>query len=182
MSSQGPRTPTSAATTAPNWTNHANIEGNSVFATFIVSFGDDTVSGGLQGTNLGFSIPAASVINGIVVSFNRKCSSASLFNAATWGVTMLKAGVTAGNTKSSVSGNYTTSSVAETYGTSSDLWGTTWTTAQINASNFGFQVRAEGDYSLGGSGTRTMSINNYTVTVYYTSALSKSVCSQVVGW
>ena len=51
-----------------------------------------------------------------------------------------------------------------TYGGSSDLWGTSWTPTQINASTFGIVLRAENC----SSGTRTASVDCMQVKIYYT--------------
>jgi hypothetical protein len=54
-----------------------------------------------------------------------------------------------------------------TYGGPTDLWGTTWTPAQINAADFGVRLRIKNRHA---SLARTASINQIRVTVTYTGA------------
>ena len=56
-----------------------------------------------------------------------------------------------------------------TYGGPTDLWGTTWTPAQLNATNFGVRLRIKNRNS---SIARTASINQIRVTVTYTGAVT----------
>ena len=56
------------------------------------------------------------------------------------------------------------------HGGSSDLWGLTWTVAQINASDFGVSIKAEGIDPSGGDGT----IDAVRITVYYTATPARS--------
>lgn len=52
-------------------------------------------------------------------------------------VRLLKAGVITGNNYAQTTAAWSTTDTYTTYGGAGDLWGTTWTEAQINASNFG---------------------------------------------
>jgi hypothetical protein len=108
------------------------------------------------------------------VAFTRKVSSTSNFHGYTDSIQLLKAGSAAGTAKTPLS-VWTASAVAETAGSTSDLWGTTWTLAQINASGFGFQMVAEGDNTVG-SLDRVLSVNAYSITVTYTTASGLSLC------
>ena len=57
-------------------------------------------------------------------------------------VQLLKAGSPVGSNKAS-SSTWGTSSSTVSYGSSSDLWGTTWTAADLNASSFGLRFAAK---------------------------------------
>ena len=57
-------------------------------------------------------------------------------------VQLLKAGSPVGSNKAS-SSTWSTSSSTVTYGSTSDLWGTTWTASDLNASNFGLRFAAK---------------------------------------
>lgn len=88
----------------------------------------------------GFAIPAYAIITGIELEVTRG-NVGSGDNASTGGYRLLKAGSGVGSTQTDpllidLTGPYT-----DTFGSSSDLWGTTWTPAQINASNFGVQLQ-----------------------------------------
>jgi cysteine-rich repeat protein len=89
----------------------------------------------LKATGFGFTIPAAAVIEGIEVDFERR--GASAFDAR---VRLVKGGAI-GSTDRSLPGDWNTLvDVVVTYGGSSDLWGETWTAADINAADFGFAI------------------------------------------
>ena len=78
---------------------------------------------------------------------------------------LLKAGATTGITDHASGTDWGTTDGTVTYGSASDLWGTTWTPAQINASNFGVRLKV-GNRT---SSSRTASINRIRVTVTYSS-------------
>lgn len=52
-------------------------------------------------------------------------------------VRLLKAGVITGNNYAQTTSAWTTTDTYTTYGGAADLWGTTWTEAEVNANNFG---------------------------------------------
>ena len=62
------------------------------------------------------------------------------------------------------------------YGTTSDLWGTTWTPADINASNFGVALSAN---SSGTGATRTASVDYIQITVTYTADTTAPTVSSI---
>lgn len=184
MATQGPNLVTAGAVqgTGHTWTNPGNVASSSVFATATIAIGDSGSTANLQGTAPGFSIPAGATINGITVSFVRKVANATELSANTSlgnGVQMLKAGVAAGSAKAGPGTLYTTSNVTETYGSGSDLWGTTWTPTDINASNFGFEISVDYDGSAE-TLSRNISIDNYLITVTYTAGGVRSSCSSMV--
>ncbi|HVD99838.1 MAG TPA: T9SS type A sorting domain-containing protein [Cytophagaceae bacterium] len=61
----------------------------------------------------------------------------------------------------------------EVYGGPTDLWGTTWTLADINATNFGVAFKADADNSIG-------SVDQVRITVYYDVALAVALQSFVL--
>jgi Tfp pilus assembly protein PilX len=78
-------------------------------------------------------------------------------------VQLLKAGSPVGSNKASGSG-WPTSLGTVTYGTAADLWGTTWTPADVNASNFGLRFAAKNIVT----GSSTASLDYVSITVSYT--------------
>lgn len=135
----GPKYPTTTTTpnlagTEGNWSNPANI------------FADDgsnasdaywsTAKGGtdeLNGAGFGMGIPSNAIIDGIKLEM--EVASSNRWGEPTSTMKLKKAGSLVGNNKA---GTGTVSSGVYTYGGSTDLWGTTWTPAEINAANFGF--------------------------------------------
>lgn len=92
--------------------------------------------------SFGFTIPPAAIVQGITVELKFADSSTGGGRAR-----LLKNGVPDGTDKGffrpSGATNCGTSAFL-TLGGSTDLWGTTWTAADINASNFGVQVEKDG--------------------------------------
>lgn len=84
-------------------------------------------------------------------------------------VQLLKAGSPVGSNKASSTG-WSTSKTTVGYGSSSDLWGTTWTPADLNASNFG--VRFAGKNVVTGIADVTASLDYISVTVTYNDDIS----------
>lgn len=130
--------PTTTATTNgtgtdSQWSNPANIfadDGSTANSSF---FNTIFQTQELNGGTFGHNIPSNAIIDGIkaemeVVSSNRWATFNSYFR-------LKKAGVLVGDDK------ITTASVSSgvySMGGATDLWGTTWTPAQVNAANFGF--------------------------------------------
>ncbi|MBK9338507.1 MAG: PKD domain-containing protein [Lewinellaceae bacterium] len=149
------------------WTNPGNIVSDNGSSATASRGTDGTVTTNyLQGTNLGFTIPSGATINGIQVSMNRFASvSSGSDNVQDNIVRLIKAGTVTGDNKA-VAGNWATATgTVVSYGGASDLWGTTWTPAQINASNFGAALSAN---ITRDNGIVTGSVDYISITVYYT--------------
>src|SRR5262249_4101780 len=70
-----------------------------------------------------------------------------------------------GSTNKATGSTITPILTVATFGNSSDLWGTSWTDSDINASNFGVV------YQVGRtSGTITVNVDYLRITVYYTAS------------
>jgi hypothetical protein len=78
-------------------------------------------------------------------------------------VQLLKAGTAVGNNKAGSSTWSNTTSTTVTYGSSSDLWGTTWTAADLNATNFGLRFAVKNT----GAASATPSVDWIALTVTY---------------
>src|SRR5207245_5975054 len=96
----------------------------------------------LHATNFGFNLPSTTTsINGIQVSVSRSS------NASDWvsdsSILIIKGGSRIGTDHaSSIAWNAPYNSpTTVTYGNNTDLWGTTWTYTDINASNFGVAIQ-----------------------------------------
>jgi Tfp pilus assembly protein PilX len=153
----GARNP-SAAT---GWTSSTNVyTSNNVYATATIN--GSSQSANLDVTGFGFSIPAGATINGIDVDIERKASATS--SIEDFDVYVLKNGSATGITDHASTTDWTTSDSTRSYGNSSDLWGTTWTVSDINASNFGVRLKAT---NLTGT-SKTASVDWVQVTVFYT--------------
>ena len=117
-----------------NWTNPTlAVASDNAYAQAIV---DGNTSRYLYCTGYGFAIPAGAVIQGIVVNVERKSDRTSNGGSVDAAVRLIKAG-TIGTSDRSAATIYTTADVIAAHGSISDLWGTTWTAADINAATFG---------------------------------------------
>lgn len=66
-------------------------------------------------------------------------------------------------TTNKTGGAWPTSDAYATYGADDDLWGETWTPADINASNFGVAISAIGEFAF----PTVASVDHIRITVYY---------------
>lgn len=122
-------------------------------------------------------IPSSSTINGITVSVERKntlTGQADSLSVTTDAIFLMYdvAGVatTIGSKKSSAT-TWTTSDSVETFGSSSDLWGRSWTAAEVNNANFGVALSAYLSYTYGVEGVGpndAAQVDAVTVTIDYT--------------
>ncbi len=96
----------------------------------------------LLATGFGFAIPTGSVIHGVEAWVERAASASSSLSDNE--VHLLKAGAQVGSNFASGT-MYTTTDATAAYGDDDDLWGTTWTAEEINASNFGLRFRVDSD-------------------------------------
>ena len=116
---------------------------------------------------LGFAIPTAATICGISVAVER--SATGILNLGSYvsdaSVWIMKNGSMTGTNHASGT-NWTGSDAMATYGNSTDIWGVSWTPADINAANFGVAIAATLHAGLVGL-TLTARIDRVTITVYY---------------
>ena len=93
----------------------------------------------LKATGFGFSIPASAVIRGIEVAVERNSAFANAHDNA---VRIVKGGAI-GTADRSIAPPWTMPPDAvTTYGGASDLWGESWTAADINGAGFGAAISA----------------------------------------
>ena len=150
---------------AVGWTNPSNILlDDNVVATNTIAAAATGLN--LDATGYGFAIPSNAIVTGVTVKVERYAGAANLIKDNN--VQLLKGGVATGNNKA---GNTTWATVGPggkgtniTYGANNDLWGTTLTPADVNASNFGLRFSAK---NTGGSST-VASMDLVELTVSYT--------------
>ena len=126
------------------------------------SVNDGQTTNYLQCTGYGFAIPAGAVINGITVTVWRFASATGCCTDAA--MRMVKAGTIQAFDNSTAT-NYPTANIAEAHGGATDLWGTTWTAADINDPNFGAAFAAQKIVTAGGA--RTVSVDYIQITIDY---------------
>lgn len=143
------------------WTGTADaVSANDVYA--LNAGGAAWTSNYLKVTNFLFAIPTDATIDGIVVEVQRFQSNPS--NSTTDNAVRIVKGGTIGATDKSAGPAWATSdpNTYVTYGSSTDLWGETWTEADIEASTFGFVVSATGNTN------GEHRVDHIRITVYYT--------------
>jgi hypothetical protein len=150
---------TNGATGTVSWTNPNNVTSAVSFATAALTSGQTTKN--LQAKGFGFAIPTTATISGIVVTYDFKATTSSGTNIITGGGGLLKAGITVGAQKAL--GSFPSTVTTVMLGSSTDLWGSTWTAADINDANFGPYF-----FASQGVGSNTASIKNVNVTIFYT--------------
>ncbi len=123
------------------WTNPGNITANdSSFATITTG----ATSQYLRGRDYGFAIPTNATVTGIQVTIGRKATQTGGNGTRDIVVSLFKGGTgVVGDNKADTATDWPTSVGAVTYGATNDLWGTTWTPAQINAAGFGVVLQAD---------------------------------------
>ncbi|HCV43174.1 MAG TPA: hypothetical protein DGH68_06795, partial [Bacteroidetes bacterium] len=145
------------------WTNPGNaLTNNNSYATVTLA---SQTSNYLQTTNYGFAIPTDATINGIQATIGRFENTTGTGNDVRDNVVQLiKAGALVGSNYAVTGTDWPTSETAVNYGGTADLWGATWTPAEVNATNFGVALSANSTNS------RTASVDYMTISVTYTPA------------
>ena len=115
----------------------------------------------------GSSIPSNATITGIVVGV-KECENFSDILVHIWLQKQGGSAVGGKNAAFSVANGITcnggSGTALDTYGSNSDLWGSTWTPADFNGTNFGVQYQS---YRNSSSSTNVAYVDSITVTVYY---------------
>src|SRR5262245_6018406 len=153
---QGPKSPTTVTSTGAGsaWINPGNATTSDNLTAFSVI---TTSSQTLTATGFGFTIPAAAVIDGIVVEIEKDAPG----NPVTDGnVFIVKAGVSTGTNHANPAPWPMMVNTYVAYGSATDLWGTTWTPANINAAGFGVALSATGSIAVA-------NVDHIRITVYY---------------
>lgn len=150
------------ATGSVTWTNPSNA-GASDNAYATCALGALQYSHSLVGTNPGFSIPSDATIDGISVTVEGKTSSA--FALVISNALLQLSGGDRGNDLEPAS-ILPSSEGNVVIGGATEMWGTTWTPAQVNDSTFGVLLIVHNE-SLGAA---TASLDDIIITVYYTAA------------
>lgn len=151
------------------WGSPGNITANdftSATANYLSGVTEDNQI--LRGSNLGLSLPATVTIDGIEVEIERNTTiggvgvdrTMRLFGAD---------GTPKGNDGASAT-QWTNSVAVETYGGASELWGASWSKAEVEDVDFGAGVSAD---QVSGSNF-TFAVDYIAVKVYYSEGVSES--------
>jgi hypothetical protein len=150
-----------------HWINPGNAAtSDNAYATTINALNPGQGTHWLQATNFGFSIPSGATILGIQAEAEISADQGPIGHAGYLvdrTVKLIKGGVVVGTDHRG--DDWPTSDAYRVYGGAGDLWGATWTPADINAANFGIALSAiNRDPQLAVYGIR---IDHIRMTVYY---------------
>ena len=159
MVTQGPLSPATtvddSSTGTIAWTNPNNSQvSDNVYTT--ATIGAETTHY-LKATNFGFSVPTNATINGIVVEAEANVNDPGWILDY---IRIVKSGLI-GSTNKTLQ-RYSTTDSYKSAGSSSDLWGETWTSTDINDSVFGVAIS-----TVQNGASRTISVDHIRITVYY---------------
>lgn len=112
--------------------------------------------------NFGFTIPSGATIDGVVAQITWRSANSGRSNYELQ-IRICKGGSPTGNNKAANTKSTTTYTTV-THGGAADLWGTTLTDSDVNASDFGLSVQYSTDVS---QATRAV-LDCVQLTVYYT--------------
>ena len=165
-------TPTNAASITGSWgiswANTGNIvasDNSRSTYTFNGIFSNQSAySSFLYASAFNAGLPSNALIQGIQISVEAQQSGGST-GTTNWNtVSLSKTGSTVGTNKGDATVIPTLENI-RTFGGPTDLWGTTWTAADVNASTFGILLRPVGSVS---GGNRVVGVDQVTITIYYT--------------
>ncbi len=114
-------------------------------------------------STFGFSLPNCSAIEGIQVFVERSTNNTP--TARDSALRLVKGGVIGGNSLADTTTTWPTTDGTASYGGSSELWGQTWTCADIESAGFGTALSA---FGLGTAGNAR--VDTISMAVYYTAS------------
>lgn len=183
MTTAGPNSPSTAANDAAvgtlTWASTSNVlASDDAYATVDTGAGGDATSKYLKVSGFGFSIPPGSTILGITVGVESWHDINDGTGISTYRARIVKAG-SIGSTNKTLT--WSTTEAVQNLGGSSDLWGETWTAAEINDASTGFAISV--DVEDGGGATDVAYIDHITMTVEYTAGgpLSSEILRPISG-
>ena len=176
MASSGPNSPGTAADDSAvgtlTWSNPSNgTTSNNSYASIDNGSSFSSQSHYLKWTGFGFAIDSGATIDGIVLEVERKANGSSPGWLRDTVVKLVKGGSVVGSNYGATTTDWPTTEAFATYGGAADLWGTTWTAAEVNAADFGAVLQIGFGLVTG----LTASVDSARVTVYYTAGASGGV-------
>jgi len=163
--------------TGPAWTNITNLQSGGEAR--------NEVDGGVKSdtckcSNFGFSLPANAVIDGIEMTMETESSGGYLEDAT---IQLSKSSGYVGDNKAQDYGDDWVPAPyggqEEVYGGSTDLWGTTWTKAEVENSGFGVRVIVNNISSII---MHTALLDDLEIRIYYhIAATAPTVTTQAVS-
>lgn len=141
------------------WVSTSQAQGPSDGVFAFAAVGIAAESNYLAASNFGFSLAPTAVVLGIEVAIQKQTGGGTLHDSA---VRIIKGGVIGATDKSDPNAWPAATPPPTVYGGPTDLWGETWTAADINAANFG--VAIAGKDSVSGA---LAQVDSFAITVFY---------------
>ena len=153
-----------------NWTGPSNVQSlDGAYATSSPTDNQETTF--IYATGTSFAIPTNATILGISVEVVRRTATNNVIEDCS--VMLLKAGAGTGSNYAATGTRWGIASTSVTYGGVADLWGDSWTPADINNTNFGVRFSIHKPASAGT--TINTSVDVIRVTVFSSSAATTTV-------
>jgi len=171
MASQGPNNPGTVVNLATvgtvYWSNPTYAQASDNYdASATSSSGTVPTTVYLKATNFGFSIPSGVTINGIKVEIEKQCSQQdAMRHTSDSEVKIVDHYGNIGTTNKKSGAYWPSTDTPVSYGGATDLWGKSWTPANINDADFGMVISA---LLVNLDGSVTANIDHIKITVYYT--------------
>jgi hypothetical protein len=168
--SSGPNTGTTTvnetvAGSAGNWTSLGNsTSSDNAYVTGPVLPSNGDYTDRFKITGFGFAIPVTATIQGIEVRVERSVTGGSNIND--YEIFLVKNGITQTATNLASSTTWPTTDATVVYGSPTNMWGNTWTPADINNTGFGFAISAKRFQTPTGN-NRQPRIDLVTITVHW---------------
>ena len=151
-----------------DWTTPANVgaDDGAYGQITAASFDANDLSYLLRATNPSMGVPSGATIDGILVEIERHYAAGTV---ADEDVCLTKDGSTRVGADKSTGAAFPATDAITSFGGATDLWGTTWTVAEINATTFGvlYKMKATGANADG-------FVDFIRITVYYTAGAQTS--------
>lgn len=155
-----------SSSSASGWTNSSNVfTSNNSRASQTINVADG-ITTPLLVSGFGFTLPANAIIKGFTAVVERRHSGSALTQIDDASVKLLKAGSPVGSDFQQDANWPNGSDNNATYGSVSNLWGSSWTPADVNDSSFGLFLTAE--CSTCGLVPRDPEVDHVTISVAYT--------------
>lgn len=153
----------------PSWTIAGDCNSNNnTYVQVNTDQAQSKISHFLLATNCGFSIPGGSTITGIQVKVSGFGTIPAGGSNKYFSVQLIKAGSRAGTASAAgINMPVNDDNTYATFGNSSDLWGTTFSASDINASNFGIAIQCSSGTIINTSGNYRWFLDHITVEVWY---------------
>ncbi|MBI5918895.1 MAG: hypothetical protein HY849_05940 [Nitrosomonadales bacterium] len=145
------------------WSNPGNaLSSNNGYAT-VTGMTWGKVSNYLKCTGYNLTVPDGATITGIRVSVERNASSDKITDDKVY---LVKAGTISTALNGATTTSYKSTDIIEEHGGSGNLWGTSWTAADVNSATFGVAYTAK-NTSTSSTTSRTVNVDQISVEVEF---------------